>query len=102
MIRETFRNGTALKRFRDMMIGQGVAETVADQLVSRDENVVGSILKLSEISQQVLAPQAGFIQSIDSCKLGTIVQRLGKQFVFFSSSSLSLIGFLRWWTIEID
>ena len=78
LIRETFKNGTALQKFHDMMIGQGVAKAVADQLISRDENVVGSILKLSEISEQIVAPQAGFIQSIDSFKLGTVVQRLGR------------------------
>jgi len=99
LIRETFKNGTALQKFHDMMIGQGVAKAVADQLISRDENVVGSILKLSEISEQIVAPQAGFIQSIDSFKLGTVVQRLGRQFVF-SRFCLSLV-FLRWWTIEI-
>lgn len=88
LIRQTFQNGTALQKFHDMMIGQGVSKTIADQLVSRDENVVGSILKLSETSQQALAPQTGFIQSIDAFKLGTIVQRIGTRFfsIFISKT----------------
>ncbi|CAF1170355.1 unnamed protein product [Rotaria magnacalcarata] len=77
MIRETFKNGTALEKFHDMIIGQGASKTIADQLISNDETVVGAILKLAPIQHKALAPQSGFIQSMDSFKLGTIVQRLG-------------------------
>jgi thymidine phosphorylase len=77
MIRETFKNGTALKKFHDMMIGQGVSETIAKQLISNDETIVGSVLKLSDISHNAISLQTGFIESIDALKLGTIVQRLG-------------------------
>ena len=76
-IRQTFQNGSALQKFRDMMVGQGVSSTIADQLISRDQKVVGSILKLSDISHQAISLQTGYVQSIDSFKLGTIVQRLG-------------------------
>jgi len=77
MIRDTFKNGSALKKFHDMIIGQGVSETIAKQLINDDETIVRSILKLSDISHQAISLQTGFIQSIDSFKLGTIVQRLG-------------------------
>jgi thymidine phosphorylase len=77
MIRETFQNGSALKKFHDMIIGQGVSQTIAEQLVSQDEIIVESILKLGTICHQAISSQAGFVQSIDSFKLGTIVQRLG-------------------------
>ncbi|CAF0918204.1 unnamed protein product [Rotaria sp. Silwood1] len=77
MIRETFKNGSALQKFHDMIIGQGVSKTVAKQLISNDENIIGSILKLGEIHYQAISSETGFIQSIDSFKLGTIVQRLG-------------------------
>jgi len=77
MIRETFQNGSALKKFRDMIIGQGVSPSIAEQLISIDETVVRSILKLGDICHQAISSQTGFIQSIDSFKLGTIVQRLG-------------------------
>ena len=77
MIRETFKNGTALEKFHDMIIGQGASKTIADQLISNDETVVSAILKLAPIQHKALAPQSGFIQSMDSFKLGTIVQRLG-------------------------
>jgi thymidine phosphorylase len=81
MIRDTFKNGSALKKFHDMIIGQGVSETIAKQLISDDETIVRSILKLSDISHQAISLQTGFIQSIDSFKLGTIVQRLGMFYI---------------------
>ena len=68
---------SALKKFHDMIIGQGVSETIAEQLISKDETIVESILKLAHIHHQAISSQTGFIQSIDSFKLGTIVQRLG-------------------------
>lgn len=77
IIRETFKNGSALKKFHDMIIGQGVSQTIAEQLISKDKTIVGSILKLSDINHQAISSQVGFVQSIDSFKLGTIVQRLG-------------------------
>jgi thymidine phosphorylase len=77
MIRQTFQNGSALQKFHDMLIGQGVSSTIAKQLISTDETVVRSILKLADICHQAISLQTGYIQSIDSFKLGTIVQRLG-------------------------
>ncbi|CAF1144828.1 unnamed protein product [Rotaria sordida] len=77
MIRETFKNGSALQKFHDMIIGQGVSETIAKQLISDDESIIGSILKLGDVHYQGISSDTGFIQSIDSFKLGTIVQRLG-------------------------
>jgi len=77
MIRDTFKNGSALKKFHDMIIGQGVSKIIAEQLIDNDEMKINSILKLAHIQHQAIALQTGFIQSIDSFKLGTIVQRLG-------------------------
>ena len=86
MIREKFQNGSALKKFRDMIIGQGVSETIADQLISQDETIVESILKLGT-SHQAVSSQTGFVQSIDSFKLGTIVQRLGMFMILINNQS---------------
>jgi thymidine phosphorylase len=77
MIRETFQNGSALQKFHDMIIGQGVSKIIAEQLINKDEKIENSILKLAHIQHRAIALQTGFIQSIDSFKLGTIVQRLG-------------------------
>lgn len=76
-IRETFKNGSALQKFREMIIGQGVSPKIAEQLIKRDETAVRSVLKLGDIAHQAISSQTGFVQSIDSFKLGTIVQRLG-------------------------
>ena len=78
MIRETFRNGSALTKFHDMIIGQGVSPVIAKQLISNDETKVQSILKLGSVVHQATSRETGFVQSIDSFKLGTIVQRLGR------------------------
>jgi len=77
MIRQTFQNGSALKKFHEMIIAQGVSKTIADQLVDSDSTKSKEILKLSHIQHRAIALETGFIQSIDSFKLGTIVQRLG-------------------------
>ena len=77
MLRETFKNGSALKKFHEMIIGQGVSKTIADQLIDQDETKANEILKLAQIQHRAIALQSGFIQSIDSFKLGTMVQRLG-------------------------
>ena len=77
MIRDTFKNGSALQKFHDMIIGQGVSPSIAAQLISNDEKVVQSILKLSDVTHQAISTQKGYVQSIASFNLGTIVQRLG-------------------------
>jgi thymidine phosphorylase len=77
MIRNSFKNGSALQKFHDMIIGQGVSKTIAEQLISTDETKINSILKCADIQHRAVSLQSGFIQSIDSSKLGIIVQRLG-------------------------
>ncbi|CAF1199690.1 unnamed protein product [Adineta ricciae] len=77
MIRDTFKNGSALQKFHDMIIGQGVSPSIAAQLISNDEKAVQSILKLSDVTHQAISTQKGYVQSIASFNLGTIVQRLG-------------------------
>ncbi len=85
MIRETFQNGSALKKFHDMIIGQGVSQTIAEQLISEDETVVESILKLATIYHQAISSETGFVQSIDSFKLGTIIHRLGMLMILINN-----------------
>lgn len=65
MIRDAFKNGSALQKFHDMMIGQGVSPSIAAQLISNDETVVQSILKLSDVTHQALSTKKGYVQSID-------------------------------------
>lgn len=77
MLRQTFKDGSALKKFHEMIIAQGVPKDIADRIVSDDDAVVESILKMAPVQHKAIATQAGFVQSIDSFKLGTIVQRLG-------------------------
>ena len=99
-IRQTFEDGSALKKFHQMIVGQGVSQAIADQLVSDDEEMVRSILKLSEHQHVAAASSQGFVQSIDSFKLGTIVQRLGKTKT--PKRFFDLCRFFRRRPIEID
>lgn len=91
-IRQTFQNGSALKKFREMIIAQGVLESVAEQLMSNDQTQVRAILKCANTEYRAVAKQTGFIQSIDSNKLGTIVQRLGKYVHISINGSFSIIN----------
>lgn len=101
-IRQTFQNGSALEKFRQMMIGQGVPANIAEQLTSKDETIVRSILKLGDVSHQAISSQTGFIQSIDSFKLGTIIQRLGMICSYRLRIFIRLIFSHRWWSVEIN
>ena len=76
-IRQTFRNGSALAKFRAMLIGQGVDATIAAQLTGNDEKQVETILPLGPIGHRAISSATGFVESIDAFKLGTIIQRLG-------------------------
>ena len=78
MIRDSFKNGSALRKFKDMIVGQGVSPLVAEALVGTDETKVDSILKLADGQHRAVSSTGGFVQSIDSYILGTLVQRLGK------------------------
>jgi thymidine phosphorylase len=101
MIRETFKNGSALEKFHAMIIGQGVSKTIADQLINQDETMANSILKLANVQYQAIASQTGFIQSIDSFKLGTIVQRLGMFLPIKTKNNNNVFSF-RWWSIKVN
>ena len=90
-IRNTFKDGSALQKFHDMMIAQGVSVEIAKQLVGSDESVVQSILKLDDTAHKAIALQTGFVQSIDALKLGTIIQRLGQ---FVSDRRAKVTSFL--------
>lgn len=101
MIRRSFEDGSALRKFHAMIIAQGVSKSIADQLVSNDETVVNAILKLSDAQHQAVVSQTGFVQAIDSYKLGTIVQRLGRVNLSFVCPIRVDLCFRRW-SFEID
>jgi thymidine phosphorylase len=89
MIRQSFENGTALKKFYEMIVGQGVSKTIAEQLISRNDEHVQAILKLADEQYRAVSLSNGFIQSIDSFKLGTIVQRLGTYRSSYDNTNVS-------------
>ena len=58
-IRQTFQNGSALEKFRQMIIGHGVPANIAKQLTSNDDTIVRSILKLGDVSHKAISSQTG-------------------------------------------
>ena len=79
MIRDSFKNGSALRKFQEMIVGQGVSPSIAEALVGTDDEAkVNSILKLADEEYRAVSSASGYVQSIDSFILGTLVQRLGK------------------------
>lgn len=74
-IRQTFKDGSALKKFEEMIVGQGVDPSVASLLIKDEKQV----LPQAEKEYRAISSKTGFIRSIDSFKLGTVVQRLGSK-----------------------
>ncbi|CAF1184559.1 unnamed protein product [Didymodactylos carnosus] len=75
LIRNVLKNGNALAKFRDMMIGHGVSQEIANELITTKNE--SSVLKLAEKHYVGRATHSGYVMSIDSFKLGTCVQQLG-------------------------
>jgi thymidine phosphorylase len=77
MILEKLRNGEALEKFRQMLIGQGVSEHVATELcVNKNYALAFGNVKAKHVSG-VRSSEAGFVKSIDALELGLIASKLG-------------------------
>lgn len=76
MILEKLKNGEALAKFKEMMIEQGVSETVAHELCY-NRNYAGVFKSKAKQSTRLEAKKSGHIKSIDALKLGFIASHLG-------------------------
>lgn len=76
MIMEKLKNGEALEKFRQMMIEQGVSESVANELCYK-RNYAGVFKTKAMGSTRLEAKKAGYVKSIDALKLGFIASHLG-------------------------
>ena len=70
------QNGTALQKFKEMIIFQGVDPKVADNLC-KDEPSMWTILPKSKYNTELQVSKCGIIQSIDALVIGTVCVDLG-------------------------
>ena len=73
-IKEVLKNGDALKKFRDMLIAQGVSNDVADRICNSNHE---EVIVLSKNSTNLLAKKDGVITGIDALVCGEVSCALG-------------------------
>jgi thymidine phosphorylase len=73
MILETLSNGTALAKFRDMCVAQGVAKETAAKLCEDPWSAMTQAALVTDIP----APASGFVHEIDSMALAIVSSLLG-------------------------
>jgi thymidine phosphorylase len=76
LIAEKLRNGEALKKFHEMLIGQGVNESIASELCFR-RNYEQVFPNRADYCSLIRAKKSGYIKSIDALELGVICGKLG-------------------------
>lgn len=75
MVLEKLKNGEALVKFRQMLIGQGVSENIADQLCKRNYEAV--FKKNAMFVSTIRANVSGYVKSIHALELGLLCSKLG-------------------------
>lgn len=75
MVLEKLKNGEALAKFREMLIGQGVTEEIANQLCRRNYEAVFS--KNADHVSTIRAHSSGYVKSIHALELGSLCSSLG-------------------------
>lgn len=74
-ILQKLKNGEALKKWKEMIVGQGVSESVADLLCNKQYDQV--FHKKASTVTHLKAPQSGYMKSIDALVLGVTASKLG-------------------------
>ena len=89
LIAEVIANGSALEKFRQMCIQQGVDEVTAQTLIENPN----SVLPNSEHITEVTATKAGYVSEIDSMVLADIARKHGAGRFTIEDEIISEIGF---------
>lgn len=76
LVRQTLKDGTAIKKFKGMIISQGVAKDVAEALCSKEINPY-KYIPLATKSYKIKAMKTGIIKDIDALKFATVCGNLG-------------------------
>ena len=89
LIAEVIANGSALEKFRQMCIQQGVKETTAKALIDNPN----SVLPNSEHITEIAVSKAGYVSDIDSMKLADIARKHGAGRFSIEDEIIPEVGF---------
>ena len=75
LISQKLKNGEALQKWKEMLIGQGVQESVATLLCNKQYDQV--FRRQASITSYLKAPRSGYMKSIDALVMGVTASKLG-------------------------
>jgi thymidine phosphorylase len=89
LIAEVIANGSALEKFKQMCIQQGVKEVIAQALIDNPN----SVLSKSEHITEITVTEAGYVSDIDSMVLADIARKHGAGRFTIEDEIIQEIGF---------
>ena len=89
LIAEVIANGSALEKFKQMCVQQGVEEITAQTLIDNPDSVLPSSKHITEIS----VTEAGYVSEIDSMELADIARKHGAGRFTIEDEIIPEIGF---------
>ena len=89
LIAEVIANGSALEKFKQMCIQQGVKEVIAQALIDNPY----SVLSKSEHITEITVTEAGYVSEIDSMVLADIARKHGAGRFTIEDEIIQEIGF---------
>ena len=89
LIDEVIANGSALEKFKQMCIQQGVKEVIAQALIDNPN----SVLSKSEHITEITVTEAGYVSDIDSMVLADIARKHGAGRFTIEDEIIQEIGF---------
>jgi len=89
LIAEVIANGSALEKFKQMCIQQGVKEVIAQALIDNPN----SVLSKSEYITEITVTEAGYVSDIDSMVLADIARKHGAGRFTIEDEIIQEIGF---------
>jgi thymidine phosphorylase len=89
LISEVIANGSALEKFKQMCIQQGVKEVIAQALIDNPN----SVLSKSEHITEITVTEAGYVSDIDSMVLADIARKHGAGRFTIEDEIIQEIGF---------
>ena len=76
MVKQSLTNGTALKKFQEMLLAQNVAPDIAEKLCNPDTNL-WEVLPIGKLKTELTADRDGFVSSINALGIANVLTELG-------------------------
>ena len=76
MVKQSLANGTALKKFQEMLIAQSVAPDIAKKLCNPDTNL-WEVLPIEKLKTELTAHSDGCVSSINALAIANVLTELG-------------------------